>query len=68
MELHDEIERLQSKVSDIYQQQESTTLTLTNEMRRTQDLINEILKHIGSGNKLASLGKMICNKHAMLFI
>ncbi|XP_055489450.1 uncharacterized protein LOC129696067 [Leucoraja erinacea] len=53
MELHDEIERLQSKVSDIYQQQESTTLTLTNEMRRTQDLINEILKHIGSGGSVS---------------
>ncbi|XP_059826953.1 transient receptor potential cation channel subfamily A member 1-like [Hypanus sabinus] len=48
-EIQEEIEKLRLKVSDIYHQQENTTLTLTNEIRRTQDLINEILKHFGSG-------------------
>ncbi|XP_038666107.1 transient receptor potential channel pyrexia-like [Scyliorhinus canicula] len=47
--LHEEITNLQLKVSALHEQQENTTSKLTSEMQRTQDLINEILRHIGAG-------------------
>ncbi|XP_067833410.1 transient receptor potential channel pyrexia-like [Heptranchias perlo] len=46
---HEDIESLQLKVSAIYEQQENATSKLTGELQRTQDLINEILRHIGPG-------------------
>ncbi|XP_048384543.1 transient receptor potential channel pyrexia-like [Stegostoma tigrinum] len=47
--VHEEISNLQLKVSALYQQQENATAKFTSELQRTQDLLNEILRHIGAG-------------------
>ncbi|GCC29704.1 hypothetical protein chiPu_0008146 [Chiloscyllium punctatum] len=53
--MHEEISNLQLKVSALYQQQENATEKFTSELQRTQDLLHDILKHIGAGNKLTQL-------------